>query len=188
MNDIIKALKSRRSIRTFREKQIPDAELSAVLETGTYAPSGMNVQGWHFTAVKNRALLDELDSTIKQAVKESIDERIKALGEKRQGNLFYNAPTVILVSYVTDMPFPTHAFDSSAAMQNMMIAAHSLGIGSCWIHAPALVATNPKMKSFFSKAGIPETHTVFCSIALGYNNGNEPQAQPRKAGLINIVE
>lgn len=71
MNEVLKAIKSRRSVRAYTEQQISQEDLNAILEAATYAPSGMNYQTWHFTAIQNTTVLEELNEKIKGAFAKS---------------------------------------------------------------------------------------------------------------------
>jgi nitroreductase len=79
-------------------------------------------------------------------------------------------------------------FDCSAALENIFLAAHSLNIGSCWVHVLAIVGDDPKVRSVLTELGIPENYSIFATAALGFNGGQEPKTPPRKEGTVNIVK
>ena len=94
MNEVLKAIKSRRSVRAYTEQQISQEDLNAILEAATYAPSGMNYQTWHFTAIQNAAVLEELNEKIKGAFAKSEEPRLQERGHSQTYCCYYHAPTL----------------------------------------------------------------------------------------------
>ncbi len=186
MNEVIQNILTRRSIRTYKEDQISDADLNTVLEAAQFAPTAMSKQGWHFTAVQNKEKIEKLISAIKEAMLKSSIEQYRKMGENPNFNPFYNAPTIVITAY--DKTLPTKESDCAAALQNMLLAAHSLNIGSCWIHILAITGEDPKVKSVLTELGVPEDYAVFGTAVLGYNSKEETKAAPRKEGTFNIVK
>lgn len=186
MNEVIQNILTRRSIRTYKEDQISDADLNTVLEAAQFAPTGMSKQGWHFTAVQNKEKIKTLISAIKEAMLKSSIEQYRKMGENPNFNPFYNAPTIVITAY--DKTSLTKESDCAVALQNMLLAAHSLNIGSCWIHILALTGEDPKVRSVLTELGVPEDYAVFGTAVLGYNSKEESKASPRKEGTVNIVK
>ncbi|EKQ58038.1 MULTISPECIES: nitroreductase [unclassified Clostridium] len=186
MNEVIQNILTRRSVRVYKEEQISDEDLNTILEAAKFAPSGMNSQSWHFTAVQNKERISQLISAAKEALLNSPVEQLKKIGGNPNFNPFYSAPTIIITS--CDKNLPVGHFDCAAALENIMLAAHSLDIGSCWIHMLAMVGDDQKVRSILTELGIPENYAVFGTAALGFNGGQEPKAPPRKEGTINIVK
>jgi nitroreductase len=185
MNHVIETIKSRRSVRSFKPELPPKAELEAVLDAAIRAPSGMNAQVWRFTAVARRSLIDRLNARIRESLRSSIVERLRAMADNPEADFFYGAPVVVIASGEADSP--TVAPDCAAALQNMMLAASSLGLGSCWVHAPTRLVEGPETSVLREELGIPRSHAVFGSIALGYASGPQPAAPERKEGCIAII-
>lgn len=131
MNDIIKNIKERRSIRKFKEEQIKDEELEVIVEAGIYAPSAHNEQPWHFTIIQNKDIISQINKESKMMMKDHHDKWIAKLGNNEKFDIHYNAPTVIVVSEKKDCY--SKFVDVSAATQNMLLAAQSIGVGSCWV-------------------------------------------------------
>ena len=166
MNNVIEVIKSRRTTKAFRrDEQIKDEELELILEAGNWAPTGHNTQPWFFTAIQNRELIDKLNMLAKEAGKASKDEITQKMCSNEMLDLFYGAPTIVIVSYENaDL---THIEDVSAASQNMLLAAESLNIASCW---------NGIVRMFFSQMdndqreefGIPENYVPHIVLAFGY--------------------
>lgn len=172
MNEIIQSLLTRRSIRRYADTQISDALLDTVLEAGLYAPSGMNTQGVHLVAVRDRETRDLL-SKLNAAV----------MGSDRDP--FYGAPCVVVVLADPEI-YNGWVEDGALALGNMMNAAHALGLGSCWIHRAKQVFDSPEGKELLAKWGLPTHLRGVGNCILGYPE-EAPEARPRKAGRITKV-
>lgn len=186
MNEILECIKKRRSIRAYEEKQIKDEELKLIIESGLYAPSAKNGQPWHFTVVQNKELLDELNVNSKEAAKSSPMEFQRKLANNPNFNIFYGAPTAIYVSK-EDNAIESQV-DISAAIENMLIAAESLGIGSCWLRFPSLLFKGPMKDEYINKLQIPDGFTPEFVISLGYKKQEVQQAPPRRENTVNYIK
>ena len=131
MNEILKAIKNRRSVRSYKSDQIKEEELQAIIEAGIYAPTGHNDQPWHFTVIQNKEKIDYISEKCKDLMKESEIQWIKNMGLNPNVSIPHNAPTLIIVSGRKNAVSPK--IDCSAAIENMLIAAQSLNIGSVWL-------------------------------------------------------
>ena len=172
MNEVLKAIETRRSIREFSAKEVSREDLDMILKAGTYAPSGMNRQPVLFVAVTDKETRDELSE---------MNARIMGT----DSDPFYGAQTVIVV--LADKTAQTYVYDGALAMGNLMLAAHSLGIGSCWIHRAKEEFDSPEGRKLLKKWGITGDYEGIGHCILGYADGEEPAAAPRKAGtIINI--
>ncbi len=176
MNEVMKAIAARRSIRNFQPEQIKDPELHAILEAGLQAPSGANAQPWFFSAVQDSRLIKELSDGSKNEMQKSDIEWIANFGKNENINIYHDAPTIIIVASRKDAITPVE--DASAAVENMLLAAESLGIGSCWIGFARFNFTSPEKNRIVK---IPEDYEVHFGIALGYKpDGPAPQPPKRK--------
>lgn len=147
-------IKSRRSVRTYTEQQVSAGDLNLILEAAAYAPSGMNFQTWHFTAIQDAAVLTELNEKIKGAFAKSDDPHLQERGHSETYCCYYHAPTLVIVSNE-----PTRwwaPMDCACALQNIFLAAKSLGIGSCWINQLGQTCDDPDVRAFLTRLGIPE--------------------------------
>ena len=166
MNDVIKIIKSRRTTKAFRrDEQIKDEELELILEAGNWAPTGHNSQPWFFTAIQNRELIDKLNIQAKEAGKASKDEITQKMCSNEMMDLFYGAPTIVIVSYQKDDLTPIE--DVSAASQNMLLAAESLNVASCWNGIVRMFFSNMDSKQR-EEFGIPENYIPHIVLAFGY--------------------
>lgn len=131
MNEVLKTIRNRRSVRTYLPTQITQEDLDLIIESGIYAPSGHNDQPWHFTIIQNKEILKHINDKSKELMAQSEISWIKNMGSNPKVNLIYDAPTLIIVSGNKNALSPK--VDCSAAIQNMLLAAESLNIGSVWI-------------------------------------------------------
>ena len=168
--EALEVLKNRRSIRKFKAEQVPEEKLNAVLEAGTYAPTGGGTQGVKIIAVQNPedvAAVDALNAKILN---------------KPDMHPYYGAPTIILI-FETDASF-TRELDGAAVCTNMVNAAYAAGLGSCWIHRCKPMFETDEGKALLKKWGVTEHLTGVASIALGYADCDAPTPKPRKEDYI----
>ncbi len=187
MNETLQSIKNRRSIRAFKEEQIKNEELNLILEAGLSAPSAMNQQPWHFTVVQNKEIINQLNIDSKEALLKTESEYLVAFGSNKSLNIFYNAPTIIIVSGNKNCFQP--AVDCSAAIQNMLVASESLKIGSCWIGLMTpLFQQGIKTESYMKLLNIPENYDILYAVSLGYKKFDKaPNTPARKENCINYV-
>ncbi len=169
-NAIITALKARRSIRSYRPEPVEAEKLDAVLEAGTYAPTGMGKQSPVIVAVTGKEN--------RQAVQE-----LNCLARGGNGDPYYGAPVILLVLADPERA-GTFVEDGACVLKTMMDAAYSLGLGSCWIHGEREMFELPEGKALLKKWGLPENLRGVGSLALGYAAGPVPEAKPRKETYI----
>ncbi len=169
MNETIKTLLERRSIRRFKPEQIREAELNDILEAGMFAPSGANQQSALFVVVQDKETLRKLSAMNAAVLGKNIDP-------------YYGAPTVVLV--FADRNKITPVEDASLALGNMLNAAASLGIGSCWVHRAKQMFETGDGKDLMRKWGVTENFTGVGSCILGYPDGEYPKAAPRKDNYV----
>lgn len=173
MNEVIQNILTRRSWRSYQSRQIDDEQLEAILQCGLYAPSAMNQQSWHFTVLQNRELIDKLTKGCQQMM-------------GIQHDPFYGAPTLVLVTGREGNIAPVA--DCALAMENMFLAAASLGIGSCWINCLGRYLATEPGKAFAREIGIPEGYQGVGCVILGLPQGEAPQPKERATGTVNILK
>lgn len=169
MKEVLEALKNRRSVRRYKPELIRDEELKAVLEAGSYAPTGMGMQSPKIVVVQEPELIKKLS-------------RMNAAVMGTDSDPFYGAPTVLVV--LADPERPTCVEDGSLVMGNLMNAAYAVGLGSCWIHRARQVFASPEGKELLRQWGIPERYVGVGHCILGYADGDLPTAKPRKDDYI----
>ncbi|MCX6559483.1 MAG: nitroreductase [Candidatus Aminicenantes bacterium] len=163
MNEVLRAIRNRRSLRRFKPDPLPEEALKAILEAGLQAPTGHNDQPWFLSVVLDQALLREISDGGKAAMRTIPVPWIAELGKNEKFQMFYGAPAVVFVSARKDAVSPLA--DVCAAIQNMLLASESLGIGSCWIGFAKFYFTGPDR---LAQLGIPESHEVHYGVALGF--------------------
>lgn len=183
MNDVIKAIKSRRSIRKYKQEQISEESLNLIIEAAVYAPTAHNEQPCHFTVIQNQEVLQHINEIVKESMVKSEVEWIQNMGLKPNFQVTYNAPTLIIVSGKKDGM--AWSVDCAAAIENMLIAAESLNIGSVWL---GLLRFLFEREGEISKLGIPEGYQPYYGVALGYKiDGKEYIAPKRNMDVVNYI-
>ena len=171
MNEIIRAMEERRSIRSFKPEMPPKEVLQQIVEAGLYAASGKGQQAAIVVAVTNKALRDKL-----------AEENRRIAGAPEGSDPFYGAPAVLVVLGRKD--WPTHVYDGSLVMGNLMLAAHSLGLGSIWIHRAKEEFEEPEYQQLLKDLGVEGEWEGIGHCAVGYLNGEAPAPAPRKPGRV----
>lgn len=185
MNQVMEVLKSRRTTRKFEKDQIKDHELETILEAGIYAPSAHNMQPWHFTVIQDAALLEQLNIDAKETARHSEDAMIRKMGENEKFDIFYNAPTIIIVSGNESAMMPV--VDCAAATQNMLIAAESIDIGACWNGMVSFALNGPKKDDYMNKLNIPNGYKPYYALVLGYKAVRATKAPKRAENTIQYI-
>lgn len=186
MNETLKVINNRRSIRKYQAKQIPDAELQAILQAALLAPNGRNLQKWHFTVIQNKDMLDRMVVTIKENIMNSDNEFLKERASSPDYHTFYHAPTAILIS--GQEKIHTIQIDCGAAAENIALAAASLNIGSCLLTSPGILFASAEGREFKKALGIPDGYNHVCSVALGYIDGDNPTPPPKNKDVVNYLK
>jgi nitroreductase len=185
MNETMKCIFNRRSTRKFLPDQINEQALKLIIEAGLYAPSAHNQQPWHFTVIQNKALLDQLNEASKETAKSSEHKFIQQMANNDKFHIFFNAPVVIIVSGEEKALLPQ--VDCAAATENMLIAAESLGIGSCWIGLVLFAFRGEKGKAFIEALKIPEGYKPYYGVALGYKALESANVPARRENRVSYI-
>lgn len=175
MNAVLENIKTRRSIRRYKPDMVETEKLEKIIEAGLYAPSGMGQQKTIIVAIKNKEIRDKLAEINR-----------KIAGWEEGVDPFYGAPVVIIV--LAEKGYFTGIYDGSLVIGNMMLAAHSLGVGSCWIHRAKEEFEMPEYKDFLKSLEIEGEYEGVGHCILGYADGAEPQAAPRKEKRVYYID
>lgn len=175
MNEVIKTIKERRSIRKYKPDMVPREAIDQIIEAGLYAASGMNRQAVVTIAVTNKELRDRLSAV-----------NAKIAGMPEGTDPFYGAPVVLIV--LGDKSMPTYVYDGSLVMGNMMLAAHSLGLGSRWIHRAKEEFQTEEYKKLLEDLGIQGEYEGIGHCIVGYADGEIPSASERKENRVFYVD
>lgn len=168
MNESIKNILNRRSIRKYKNNSIPDEYINEIVKCGTYAPSGMNRQSSIILVIKDKETRDKLSALNAKIMGANIDP-------------FYGAPVILIV--LANKDIPTYIYDGSLVMSNMMLAASSLGLGSCWIHRAKEMFETKEGQDLLKSLGIEGNYEGIGNCIIGYP-AEIPSAKERKENYI----
>ena len=175
MSEALENIKTRRSIRKYKPDMVPQEILDKIIEAGLYAASGMGQQNTIIVQVTNKELRDK------------ISKMNQEIGGWKEGfDPFYGAPVMLIVLAKKD--WPNRVYDGSLVMGNLMLAAHDLGIGSCWIHRAKQEFETDWGKEFLKSLGIEEEYEGIGHCALGYVDGDYPKAPTIKENRVYYVK
>lgn len=173
MSDLLKKIQTRRSIRKFKPDMVPKAFLDEIIKAGTYAATGMNTQSPIIIAVTNKEMRDKIS-----------DMNARIMGTK--SDPFYGAPVILIV--LADKNCANRVYDGSLVMGNLMLAAHELGIGSCWIHRAKEEFETEEGREILRSLGITGEYEGIGHCALGYVKGDYPKIPERKENWVYYVD
>jgi nitroreductase len=187
MSEVLKAILERRSVRIFGDGPVTSEELSAILEAASYAPSAVNAQACHVTALVGLPRIAEINDALKRAsAQPGFDRYRDFVGQNSYSVNFHKAPLFLIVGSDKVKSFcPVE--DGSLVMANILLAAHALGLGAVWVNQLGAVADEPNFRKVLTSYGFPTTHAVIGSAAVGRLAGPNPPAPPRVPGQSNIV-
>lgn len=171
-NKIIENILTRRSVRSFLNDEVEQDKIDLILKAGSYAPSGMGKQSPVIICIKDKTYRDKISALNAKVLNSSNDP-------------YYGATIIILV--LADKNIHTNIEDGSCALENMMLAAHSLGLSTCWIHRAREMFDSQEGKDLLKEWGISEELIGIGSLALGYAKNNNQVAKPRKDNYIKII-
>ena len=175
MQDILETIISRRSVKSYKSDMVPNELVEKVIKAGTYAPSGMNRQAPIIVAITNKEVRDNLSKTV------------ASMRGRSDFDPFYNAPVVLVVLARKDMF--TYVYDGSLVMGNMLLEAHSLGLGACWIHWCKEAFESDYGKSIISSLGLnPDMYEGIGHCVLGYPEVKPEGLLPRKENYVYYVK
>ena len=172
-NQVLENMKTRRSIRKYKPDMVPKEIIEKIAEAGTYAATGMGKQSPIIIAVTNKELRDRLSKMNAQVMGSNSDP-------------FYGAPVVLIV--LANKNYGTYVYDGSLVMGNLMLAAHELGIASCWIHRAEEEFESQEGKQILKDLGITGDYEGIGHCILGYADCEEPTAAPRKENYVIFAE
>lgn len=182
MKDIFDVIHNRRSVRDYKPEQLKDEEIEKILNAGIMAPTARAEEPWHFTVIQNKELLKEINETSIEVMKNSGDEFLEAIANSGR-NILHNAPTVVVVS--GNKEATNIQADCSAAIENMLLAAEGLNIGSCWI---GLIASYFKDEKNIANLNLPKGYIPLYGISFGYK-ANDNQGNPkRNKDVVNWIK
>ena len=167
--ETLTTLKARRSCRAYKADRVEEEKLNAIVEAGTYAPTGMGKQSPIILVIKDQEIRSKLAKINAAAMGMEIDP-------------FYGAPELIVV--LANKDIPTYLYDGSLVMGNMLNAAADLGVASCWVHRAKEEFESDEGKEILRKLGIEGNYEGIGNLILGYAAKPAGEAAPRKANYV----
>lgn len=153
-NAVLNNILTRRSCRSYTDREVNRGDIDTILKAGIYAPSGMNLQSWQFTVIRKKENILGLAEVVRKTL------------NRQEGYNFYNPNVIILVSNSRDNT--NGLADCACAMENMFLMAHELGIASCWINQLKEICDVPEVRAELDKYNVPKDHVVWGIVDLGY--------------------
>lgn len=183
-NQVVDCIMSRRSIRAYKPEQIKDEELKTILECAINAPSARNLQPWEVRVMQNKDAIENLN---KEVIADMIEKRPEAKERFADENasVFFHAPTLLVVAYDTTQYWGQS--DCGMLVQNVLLAAESMNIGSCAVGCCREYINSPKAADFVKSLNLPENYVVYLTVTLGYKDEN-PDAKPRDDKKVAYME
>ena len=183
--NMLEFIKSRRSTRNYQSKEVETEKLNEILEAGRYAPSGGNNQSCRFVVVENQEVLQRLaELTQQEFSKMDYDETtygslVNSIKQSKKGNyvFHYHAPVLIIVA--NNKGYGNALVDSACALENMMLMANALDLGTCWINQLHWLDESPAIREYLKEFGIDESLPICGALSVGYAN-TEDGLPPRK--------
>ncbi len=173
MNEVMNAILTRRSIRKFTDRPIPKDILQELVNAALHAPSGKGQQTWKFTVITSPDMIARLTSEIGAVL-------------KRDNYDMYHPMAVIMPSNLRDGIWSRE--DNACALENIFLAAHSMGIGSVWINQMQNICDTPQIRALLDEMGVPGDHVVFGMAALGYPAPDAPVKPMERIGTVAWIE
>ena len=171
--DALECMLTRKSVKKYKADKVPKETIEKIIEAGTFAATGRNLQSPIILAVSDKQVRDELSRL-----------NAKVMGAEGT-DPFYGAPTVLVV--LAKKSVPTHVYDGSLVMGNLLLAAHALGLGACWIHRARETFEMPEGKALLKKLGIDEEYEGIGNCVIGYAD-MQPLEKPRKENWVYYID
>ena len=183
MNETIKTIKERRAVRAYKDKPIEKEKINEIIECGYWAPSARNLQPWKFIAVTNKELIKEMGKRLQdKLINNPRYPFVKERAKTKEDAIFYSAPLVVFILGEKDSRWST--MDCSFAAENMMLAAKSMGIGSCPIGMARYIKDE---KDIIGKLGFDENYELILTLVFGYAD-EKPAAKERNNDVVKWIE
>ena len=187
MNEVIKNIHERRSIRFYESTPVKDEDIETILECAKIAPSALNSQTWHFTVLRDRALMDEISAANKEkALASGIPAEIEKASEPDYDN-FRGAPMAILISVDNESPGSYREANCANAATVMTLVATSLGLGSCYIASFNAVLKTPAGADLLARLNLPEGYAPLFAVCLGYKAEDPKPRKPLKPDTVSYL-
>ena len=182
-NPVLDCIYTRRSVRKYKDKAVPKELIEGLLNAAAMAPSARNTQPWHFSVVEDRETIDKLGGKAAE-LRGMLGWGLKAgLSLAGRGTIFYNSPLLVVISGQSDYKYLKD--DTNLAVQNMFLAAHSLGLGSCWIGMAKVLNDDAWARE---ELGIPSGFDIVAPLIFGYPAEEKSKIPERKPKILKWIE
>ena len=182
----------------FKAMSVPKDVLSQIVEAGRFAPSGGNCQTTHFIVVKNTEVLAKLKELVQQEFSKMevtpgmYKSIVNSINAAKRGNYAFHYDAPVLIITANQKEYGNNIADCSCALENMMLMANALDIGSCWINQLKWLNENPVVLEYMNQLGMQENERVYGALAVGYpdtENGLPVRtALPRTGNVVTVIE
>ena len=172
--NVLDAIVSRRSTRVYKPIPVEREKVEKILDAGRYAPSGGNNQTAHFLVIQKKDVLEKLVTLVQEAfakmeVCEGMYKSIRnSILQSKTGNYVFNYRAPVLIVVANQKDYGNNMADTACAIENMMLEANELDLGSCWINQLRWLNEDPTLLSYLKELGLCEDERVYASVAIGY--------------------
>ena len=185
MNQTIESILNRRSIRKYEARPVEQEKIDLIIQCACFAPSARNLQPWHFTVISRRDVLERISEANRQIMLKSPVEVLRCMAEAPDYNSFRGAPLAIIASGRKDADYAT--CDCANAVENMALAAYSLGLGSCYLGSFKIALEAPGGDIIQRELGIPEDYRPLYALSIGYGSEILGERQPRAENTVTLI-
>lgn len=186
MNEVLKAIMDRRSIRAYTPEPLTERELSALVDAALASPTARNCQYWHFSVVQEQGVLDEINADLTKLVEARLPEGKRGRFNEKGFHVFYHAPTVFVISAPVESDNAFAQIDAGIAAENLAIAAQGLGLGSVILGMPKEVFLSPREAYYNARLDIPAGYRFAIAVAVGHAAASK-DAHPIGEGKVSFI-
>lgn len=197
--DALTCIQTRRSNRRFLPDALPDDVLSQIIEAGRCAPTGGNTQQYHLIVITNREVLDRLAKMVQAAfapleiTENMYSSLVNSITQSRKGHYVFHYDPAAFIIVANKKGYGNAMADSACVLENMMLAANALDVGSCWINQlhwldgySGMTGSHPELETYLSSLGLAEDETVCGSLSLGYTEKLNRNSIPKKSSVTYV--
>ncbi len=182
--EALEAILTRRSTRKYKDTPVENEYIEKVVEAGRYAPSGSNSQSTHFIVITDKGVLSELTDLVRsefskmEIIENTYISLKNSINASKAGTYIFHYGAPVLIVVANRKGYGNAIADSSCALENMMIAANALDLGSCWINQLHWLDDNAAIRSFLEDKGLKEEETITGGLIIGYAEKGMPERTP----------
>ncbi len=196
--EMLEFIKSRRSTRKYTDKPLTKEQICMIVEAGRFAPSGGNSQTTHFLVITNKEILTELAEMVKEEFSkmevqpDMYRSIVSSITASKTGKYVFHYNTPVLIVTANQKDYGNNLADCSCALENMMIQANAMDLGSCWINQLKWLNENPILLTYMRNLGLKENERVYGALAIGYPDTADGMPArnplPRNGNLVTYID